>query len=143
MLCLDVNVLVYAHRADLPDNERYGPLLETWANGSEPLGLPGMVLSGFLRIVTNRRVFAEPTSPADAWEYVDRLLVTPAAVRLRASERHWAHVRTLAHDIDARGPDIADAYLAAYALDNNATFVSADRRFARFSHLKWRHPLDA
>ena len=62
---------------------------------------------------------------------------------LQTSERHWTHFRRLADDIDARGPDVADAYVAAYALDNNATFISADRGFARFSRLTWRHPLDA
>ena len=143
VLCLDVNVLVSAQRADLADNERYGQLLETWANGSELVGVPDMVLSGFLRIVTNRRIFGEPTTTTEAWGYVDRLLDAPAVVLLRASERHWTHFRSLANDIDARGPDIADAYLAAYALDNNATFISADRGFARFSRLKWRHPLDS
>ena len=102
-----------------------------------------MVLSGFLRTVTNRRIFAEPTSTSEAWSYVDRLLDTPTVVLLRASERHWEQSRALANDIDARGPDVADAYLAAYAVDNNATFISADRGFARFSRLRWRHPLDS
>ncbi len=142
MLCLDVNVLVSAQRADLADNERYGQLLETWANGSELVGVPDMVLSGFLRIVTNRRIFGEPTTTTEAWGYVDRLLDAPAAMLLRPSERHGTHFRRLANDIDARGPDIADAYLAAYAVDNNATFISADRGFARFQRLNWRHPLD-
>lgn len=142
MLCLDVNVLVSAQRADLADNERYGQLLETWANGSELVGVPDMVLSGFLRIVTNRRIFGEPTTTTEAWGYVDRLLEAPAAMLLRPSERHWTHFRRLANDIDARGPDIADAYLAAYAVDNNATFISADRGFARFQRLNWRHPLE-
>jgi uncharacterized protein len=45
-------------------------------------------------------------------------------------------------DIDARGNDIADAYLAAYALENNATWLSSDRGFARFRRLRWSHPLD-
>jgi uncharacterized protein len=143
VLCLDVNVLVYAHRTDLPEHERYEPLLADWANGSEPIGLPGAVLSGFLRLVTDRRVFVEPTPTSGAWEFVDRLLEARATVQLHASSRHWSHVRTLAHDIDARGGDIADAHLAAYALDNNATFISADRGFARFSRLRWRHPLDS
>jgi hypothetical protein len=142
VLCLDVNVLVSAQRADLPDNDRYGQLLESWANGLEPVGVPDMVLSGFLRIVTNRRIFAEPTTSTEAWGYVDRLLGSPTVALLRAGERHWTHFRSLANDIDARGPDVADAYLAAYAVDNNATFISADRGFARFSRLRWRHPLD-
>ena len=102
-----------------------------------------MVLSGFVRLVTNRRAFAVPTPTADAWRFVDQLLDAPAAMLLRAGERHWTHFRRLANDIDARGPDVADAYPAAYAVDNNATFISADRGFARFSRLRWRHPLDS
>jgi len=82
VLCLDVNVLVYAHRSDLPDHEQYVALLAQWANGSEPIGLPGVVLSGFLRLVTNRRVFVEPTPTIQAWEFVDRLVEAPAAVHL-------------------------------------------------------------
>ena len=30
----------------------------------------------------------------------------------------------------------------AYALENNATWLSADRGFARFNRLRWSHPLD-
>lgn len=142
MLCLDVNVLVYAHRADLRDSDRYASLLETWVNGSEPIGLPDTTLVGFLRLVTNRRVFAEPTPSREAWEFVDHLTAARATVQLAASVRHWSHFRTLADDIDARASDLPDAYLAAFALDNNATLISADRGFARFSRLRWRHPLD-
>ena len=142
MLCLDVNVLVYAHRSDAPEHERYFSLIADWANGHEPVGLSGMVLSGFVRLVTNRRVFSVPTPTTDAWRFVDQLLDAPATLLLQASDRHWTHFRRLANDIDARGPDIADAYLAAYAVDNNATFISADRGFARFPRLRWRHPLD-
>lgn len=142
MLCVDVNVLVYAHRADLPEHATYRQLLERLANGDEPLGLPDLVLGGFLRVMTNRRIFAQPTNAEEAWEAVDALLEAPAAMQLRAGQRHWTLFRQLAMDIDARGNDIADAYLAAYALDNNATWLSADRGFARFHRLRWIHPLD-
>ncbi|KZS83039.1 MULTISPECIES: type II toxin-antitoxin system VapC family toxin [Mycobacterium] len=142
MLCVDVNVLVYAHRADLHEHSSYRGLLEQLANDDEPLGLPDGALAGFVRVVTNRRVFTEPTSPHDAWQAVDALLAAPAAVRLGPGERHWMLFRQLVADIDASGNDIADAYLAAYALENNATLVSADRGFARFRRLRWRHPLD-
>ena len=142
MLCVDTNVLVYGHRADLPEHADYRRLLERLANGEEPLGLPEPALSGFVRLMTNRRIFAKPTSPKDAWTAVDSLLSAPAAMRLRAGERHWEFFRQLASDIDARGNDISDAYLAAFALDNNATWLSADRGFARFKRLRWSHPLD-
>lgn len=142
MRCVDTNVLVYAYRADLPENQTYRVLLEQWANDDQPLGIPDVVTSGFVRIMTNRRVFREPTSPAEAWAAVDALLRAPATIALRAGSRHWDLFRQLAADIDARGNDVPDAYLAAYAVENNATFLSADRGFARFGRLRWRHPAD-
>lgn len=142
MLCVDVNVLVYAHRADLPEHSDYRRLLERLANDDQPLGLPDLSLAGFVRVMTNRRIFTEPTSFHDASEAVDALLAAPAAMQLRAGERHWSLFRQLAQDINARGNDVADAYLAAYAIENNATWLSADRGFARFHRLRWRHPLD-
>ena len=38
MRCVDANVLVYAHRADLPEHEDYRALLKRLANDDEPLG---------------------------------------------------------------------------------------------------------
>ncbi|CPR02240.1 toxin [Mycobacterium bohemicum DSM 44277] len=142
MLCVDVNVLVYAHRADLPEHSSYRRLLERLANDDEPLGLPDLVLGGFVRVITNRRVFTEPTNSDEAWQAVDALLEAPSAMRLRPGQRHWTLFRQLASDIDARGNDIAVAYLAAYSLENNATWLSADRGFARFRRLRWTHPSD-
>ena len=143
MICVDTNILVYAHRADFPEHGDYRRLLERLANDDEPLGVPDLVLSGFVRTITNRRIFREPANADAAWEAVDELLASPAVMRLRAGERHWALFRQLAEDIDARGNDVPDAYLAAYAVENNATWLSADRGFARFDRLRWRHPLDA
>jgi toxin-antitoxin system PIN domain toxin len=136
-------VLVYAHRVDLPEHVPYRALLETWANGDEPLGLADAVLAGFLRIVTNRRIFVEPTAPDQAWQQVDDLVAAPAAVVLRPGEWHGEHFARLARTIAAKRNDLPDAFLAAFAVENNATFVSADRRFATFSDLRWVHPLDA
>jgi toxin-antitoxin system PIN domain toxin len=141
MRCIDVNVLVYAHREDLAEHHDYRTLLEELANDEEPLGLPDAVLSGFVRVVTNRRIFREPSASAEAWSAIDALLAAPAAMRLRPGERHWATFHSLCTDVDARGNDVADAYLAAYAVENNAHWLSADRGFARFHRVRWSHPL--
>ncbi|MCB0929996.1 MAG: hypothetical protein KDB70_19265 [Mycobacterium sp.] len=89
MRCVDVNVLVYAHRRDLPEHRDYGELLERLANDAESLAIPDLVLSGFARVVTNRRVFVEPSTPEQAWSAIDRLLAAPAAQRLSAGHRHF------------------------------------------------------
>jgi len=49
----DVNVLVYAHREDAPDHERYRTWLEGVLNSEAPYGISDLVLSGFLRAVTH------------------------------------------------------------------------------------------
>ena len=76
----------------------------------------------------------------EAWSFVDDVSRAPASAVLQAGDRHWEHFRRLASDISAVGNDVADAYLAAYATERNATWLSADRGFARFPNLRWRHP---
>jgi predicted nucleic acid-binding protein len=44
MLLPDVNVLVYAHRRDAPDHERYLAWLEQVVNSDEAYGLADLVL---------------------------------------------------------------------------------------------------
>jgi predicted nucleic acid-binding protein len=41
----------------------------------------------------------------------------------------------------SKGNAVPDAFLAAMAIEQGATLISADRSFARFPRLMWRHPL--
>jgi len=93
----------------------------------------------------NLLVYALRSDSEDHEAYCERLtmlLAAPAATRVSAGERHWDSFRALCGEIGARGPDISDAFLAAVAIEQNATWLSADRGFARFPRLRWRHPLD-
>ena len=40
-----------------------------------------------------------------------------------------------------RGNLVPDAYFAALALESGCEWLTADRGFARFPGLRWRHPL--
>jgi len=141
MRCVDVNVLVYAFRSDSLEHDAYRSRLDEWANDDEPLGLPDVVLSGVIRLVTNRRIFADPTPPDNAWSRVNDLLAAPASTLLRPGDHHWNHFVRLAGQIDAKANDLTDAYIAAFAVENNATLISADRGFRRFDGVRWQHPL--
>ena len=142
MRCVDVNVLVYAHREELPEHEHYLAWLERSRRHDEPLGLSDLVLSGFLRVVTHPRVFKDPTSLDTAVSFVDELRATPNVVRLAPADRHWRIFTRLCRDTDARGNLVPDAYLAAMVIESGATWYSDDRGFSRFAGLDWRHPLD-
>lgn len=141
MRCVDTNVLVYAHRPESPDHERYRDWLDGCRGGDEALGLSALVLSGFLRVVTHPRVFRDPTPLDVALAFVEALRGTPQALGVAPGERHWGIFTRLCAEADARGNLVPDAYLAAMAIEAGATWYSADRDFARFSGLRWRHPL--
>lgn len=142
MRCVDVNVLVHAHRPEAPQHGAYRHWLEGARVADEPLGLADLVLSGFLRVVTHPRVFREPTPLPMALEVVTRLRSTPNAVRVVPGERHWPIFTSLLTDADARGNRVRDAYLAAMCIEQGATWYSADRDFARFPGLDWRLPVE-
>jgi uncharacterized protein len=54
----------------------------------------------------------------------------------------WEAFARSCESVDARGNVVADAYLAALAIEVGATWCTADRGFARFPGLRWMHPLD-
>ena len=104
--------------------------------------LSDLVLSGFLRVVTNPRVF-DPPMP------VDRALAAANALRARSNcvlvsptERHWEIFGRLCRESGVKGNLVPDAYFAALAIDSGCEWVTTDRDYARFSGLTWRHPLD-
>lgn len=142
MLAVDVNVLVYAHRADAEDHAAYLAWLEGARGGEEPLGVSDVVLSGFLRIVTHPKVFADPTPIADALEFARLVREAPATLPLAPGERHWRIFDRLCRATRARGNNVPDAWLAAIAIEHRATWITADRGFSRFPDLRWAHPLE-
>jgi toxin-antitoxin system PIN domain toxin len=137
----DVNVLIYAHREDAPEHERYAAWLQALTASAAPFALSDVVLSGFLRIVTNPRIF-DPATPMDtALAFCHRLVEWPRASLITPSRRHWELFAGLCRDI--KGPLVADAYIAALAIEHGCELVTTDSDFARFPGLRWRHPLAA
>ena len=137
----DVNVLIYAHREDAPEHYRYAAWLKALAEADEPFAVAEIVLASFLRIVTNGRIFDPPTPMATAIAFCQRLVDWPRAVLVVPSRRHWDLLADLCANIE--GPLVADAYLAALAIEHGCELVTTDSDFARFKGLRWRHPLSA
>lgn len=140
---IDINVLIYAHRADSQDHQHYAKWLRSLATGRKPFALAHIVLAGFLRVVTNRRVFTEPTPRKVAVEFCENLLARPNCVLLSPTPRQWQILVELCEQAQVTGPLISDAYLAALALDHGCGIVSTDSDFSRFPGLRYQHPLKA
>ena len=141
MILPDVNVLVYAHRCDMPDHAAYRAWLESQVNSDAAYGLSDLVLSGFMRVVTHPKVFRTPTSLDQAMMFADQLRSPPNRIAIAPGERHWGIFSQLCKTGGAKGNLIPDAYFAALAIENGCDWITADRDYARFPGLVWRHPL--
>jgi toxin-antitoxin system PIN domain toxin len=137
----DVNVLIYAHREDSPEHDKYAAWLAGLAHGPAPFALSSVTLGGFLRIVTNPRIFKPATPMELALAFCRQLIARPTATFLQPGARHWAIMVDLIERADVRGAMVSDAYLAALAIEHGCQLVTTDSDFARFPSLRWRHPL--
>ncbi|MDO4718505.1 MAG: type II toxin-antitoxin system VapC family toxin [Propionibacteriaceae bacterium] len=141
MLLADVNLFIYAHRPESPRFAEHHAWLTAALTADEPFGVSELVLSGFLRIVTNHRVYREPTPPQVALDFCQTVLSAPSAVCVRPGREHWRIFESLCRTLGARGNVVPDAYLAAMAIEAGATFITTDAGFARFPGLTWRRAL--
>jgi toxin-antitoxin system PIN domain toxin len=100
-------------------------------------------LLGFLRLVTNPRVFQRPESMADAWTQVSAWLDADVAWVPQPTERHRDVFASLLAAPGMQANLVPDAHLAALAIEHGLTLCSTDGDFGRFTALRWRDPLAA
>ena len=143
MVLPDVNVLVYAHRADAPGHTAYRQWLGQVIQSDLAYGMCDLVLSGFLRVVTHPRIFSPPSSLADALAFVEEVRSQPNCVIVEPGPRHWSIFTRLCQQAGVKGNLVPDAYFAAIAIESGSEWISTDRDFSRFPGLRWRHPLDS
>ena len=141
MILMDVNVLVFAHREDVRDHLAYREWVESVINSNTAYAYSGLVLSGFVRVVTHPKVFEQPSSLDVAIAFTEQIRSAHQAVGLSPGKNHWGIFRQLLKQISAKGNDVADAYHAALALEWGCDWVTTDKGFRRFNGLRVRHPL--
>jgi toxin-antitoxin system PIN domain toxin len=142
MMLADVSVLVYAFRRDAPNHEQYRRWLEACVGSDQAYGLAEQVLAGFLRVVTNSKVFNEPSSLDSALRFTEELRTQPNCVLIAPGSRHWEIFVSLCRGGNAKGNLIPDAWFAALAIESGSEWISTDRDYSRFPGLRWRHPLN-
>ena len=142
MLLPDVNVLVYAHvEESVPEHGEYATWLTRLATGPEPFALSVLVLSGFVRVATNQRIFEAPSTLDQSLAFVSSLVERPTARVIGPGPDHLKIFERLCRQSGAVGKLVADAQHAAVAMEHGCTMVSVDSDFSRFPGLRWQHPL--
>ena len=140
MILPDINLLVYAYNEDAPF---HAPAKAWWARcltETEPVGLAWVVILGFVRLMSNRRVLAMPMTAPEAAEQC-RLWLLRSNVRIVLPGP--THMDVLGDLLAGpMGPNlVTDAHLAALAIEHQAVLHSNDSDFTRFSGLTWRNPI--
>lgn len=141
MILIDSNLLVYAHVSSTAQHERAGRWLNSVLNGGPSVGIPWPSLLGFVRLVSNPRIFQHAETVADAWTQVEEWLARPRVWIPEPTERHAEVLGALIRGGVQQARLIPDAHLAAIAIEHGLTLCSADGDFARFPGLKWENPL--
>src|SRR5438067_693668 len=130
----DVNMLVAAFRSDHPHHglarHWLGNARNSCAEGTATLALLPVVVAGFLRLVTNARVFVRPDSIEDAVAFIDALLGSPG-VELRAGDAEWPLLRNKLLALGLHGNLVTDAWIAAATEALSEHLVTFDRDFKR------------
>ena len=143
MILVDTNLLIYAGVKSAPHHAEAKNWLDGHLNGDFPVGLPWVSLLGFLRIVTNTRIFDPPVSALDAWRVVEYWLDCTTVWIPQPGENHRTVLGRLYQTAPPCGNLVPDAHLAALAIEHGLILCSSDGDFSRFSELKWENPLIA
>ena len=141
MVVVDLNLLVYATNSASPHHAVARCWWEDTLSGDEMVGMPWVVLLGYLRLTVNPAVMPAPLTPEQALAVIDGWLSRRVVRTLVPTERHWGILRGLIREVGAAGNLTTDAHLAAVALEHGATLCSSDRDFGRFPGLRWKNPL--
>jgi toxin-antitoxin system PIN domain toxin len=138
---VDTNVLVYAADEDSPFHAACRSRVEQWRAQSGAWYSTWSILYEFLRVTTHPRVFRNPWSAAQAWDFAQALLAAPGLAVLTAGERHRAVLAEVIDEHPAlRGNVMHDAQTAVLMREHGIRRIyTRDTDFHRFRFLE---PID-
>lgn len=139
----DVNILIHAYNSNSPVHGEARAWWERLLSHAAPVGLPWVVVLGFIRISTHSRVLANPLPVERACDHVASWLRQPQVLIVHPGERHASLLLELLKGLGTAGNLTTDAHLAALAIEHQAEIHTTDADFARFSGLRWVNPIKA
>jgi toxin-antitoxin system PIN domain toxin len=141
MILPDINLLVYAYNTDAPGHRRAKAWWEACLSENRAVGLPWVVILGYLRLMTSRSVLIDPFLPEEAIGHIRSWLERPQVQILHPGPRHLELLDSLMKDAQVSGSLTTDTHLAAVAIEHQAELHSNDGDFSRFPGLRWTNPL--
>jgi toxin-antitoxin system PIN domain toxin len=141
MILPDANLILYAHIKDFPQHLKSKAWLENTLNGEESVGLAWQVITAFVRIGTNPKIFKIPMAIKQVEKRLGTLLTHPNTKLVNPTAKHWQIFLKQLKDSKAAGNLVMDAHLATLAIEHNARLASTDDDFKLFPDLNYFNPL--
>lgn len=141
MIIPDINLLIYASDANARLHSEAKDWWEACLSAQETVGLPWVVILGFLRIITNSRVFDNPMPVAKAVRSVRSWLARSNVQIVNGGGRHPEILFGYLEQLGTAGNLTTDAHLAALAQEYQAMLHTTDLDFQRFPGLRWTNPI--
>lgn len=136
----DVNILLAAHRASHVHHAPAQKLLRNIYERREVIALCDVVLSGLLRLATHARIFANPSTVGEAFQFIEELRSFPGAIKVAPGMNHWKIFEELCRKHGITGAMVTDAYIAALAYEHGCIVATFDTGFGRFEGLRIIRP---
>jgi hypothetical protein len=105
------------------------------------VGLPAVVIFGFVRVGTSARAFDHPMTPAGAGRHVRSWLGQPVVQVLDTDAPRVERVLASLEELGVAGNLVTDAQIAAAAVEHGAVVHTADTDFMRFPDVRRLNPL--
>ena len=142
MIAVDTNILLYAHRKDLPWHSKAHRAIRELAEGGLHWCIPWPCLHEFLAVATHARVFNPPSTIQEALRQVAGWAGAPSFSFIGEGAAHLDVLSAMVAEARIVGPRVHDARIAAIAQQHNVTELwTADRDFSAFPGLRLRNPL--
>jgi toxin-antitoxin system PIN domain toxin len=141
VIAVDTNVLVYAHRAGMPQHRAARRALERAANDEAGWGIALGSVAEFWSVVTHPASTGRPSSPAEASAFLQSLLLTGGAQLWQPGAGFADRLLTVAAERAVRGPRIFDLQIALTVVENGAREIwTHDAGFLSLPGLRIRDP---
>src|SRR4051812_13893552 len=137
----DLNLLVYAFNSDAPSHGVAKIWWEDSLNNEESIGIPWLVLTGFIRLLSGRAIVKNPYPVKALFDITEEWFGLPHVTLLEPTRRTYSIMRRLMVEKNLPGSWVTDTFIASTAIELDAMLCTNDAGFSRFPGLKLQNPL--
>ena len=142
MIAIDTNLLVYAHRAAVPEHRAAQAAIERAAQNGRGWGIPAQVVAEWWAVVTHPQCAGRPSSAGEAAAFLHGLRDSANMNIWSTSADFGFRFAELAGKMDVSGSRVFDLQIGLCALESGARELwTHDRRFTAPAGLRVVDPL--